>query len=128
MGDDATVLANQLAITTVETPGLTTYTLSSPVETYDIPVWEEVTLAPGNAQTVTVTPVDKDGVPTGPAKTIVVTDPTAPIQIYFDTPVTADNLLVEVVPIDPTLPAPLVESALACMPDGGKCHSVLELK
>ena len=120
MDDDGVVLASQLAITTAVTPDLTTYTLSSPVETYDIPVWEEVTLAPGNAKTVTVTPVDEHGMPTGPAKTITVTDPTAPIQVYFDTPVTADHLLVEVTPEDPTLPVPVVESVLSCMPEGGR--------
>ena len=120
MGADPTVLASDLALTTDATPALTTYTLSSPVETYDIPVWEEVTLAAGNAQTVTVYPVDKDGVPVGPAKTITVTDPTQPIQVYFDTPIVADHLVVEVTPIDPTQPVPAVESALACMPDGGE--------
>lgn len=119
MTSDGVVLAADLSITTVETPTLTTFTLQSPVETYETPIWESVTLAQGNAQTVTVTPVDKDGVPVGPAMTFPV-DPTQPTTVYFDSPVTADMLLVEVTPIDTTLPVPLVESVLSCMPPGGK--------
>lgn len=122
MSGNGTVPKSQLSVTSTNGTNGTTFTIQSPVQGYTTPTWESVLLSPGNnnVKTVTVQPVDSLGNPVGSPQTIVVTDPTQPINFNFNTPVTADKLVVTLTPINASLPitADIVD-VYACLPAPG---------
>jgi len=61
MENGGVIPVSNLDVTSVIGASSTVFTLKSPKQTTQEPEWEEVTLMPGNAKTITVTPIGKDG-------------------------------------------------------------------
>ena len=121
MKDGGVIPKDKLDVKRVETPEGTTLTLKSPTEPKETPVWESITLTPGDLKKVTVTPVGKNGKPVGKSTTTPVKDSKKPTEVTFKKPLEADQLVVLLTPTTPKKPTDVdVVSVVSCMPEEGE--------
>lgn len=111
------------------TPGAedTTQTVTLKDQPKDEPQWEKLTVQTTDAKSVEVTPIGKDGKPSGPTTTKEVTPDSKTTEIVFPQSVTASGFVVKPTPVSadakPTVDA---VSAVACIERQGIYrHSII---
>jgi len=109
--------------TTVGTDGTTQLSVKSKVPTTYTPGFSSFKLTSGdNIQEVRYTPLGKDGKPTGETRVFTVPadfDRTQPLDVIFNTPMYAEELQIELIPLNKDVPTTAdLESLFACLEEG----------
>ena len=121
MKDGGVIPQHELHVTGKDT---TVLHVTIPSSTQHEPEWASVTLVVHNVKEVKVTPVDKNGKPTGePETTHVAHATTTTVTVTFTRTVKAVSLKVELTKATTTAPVKAdVTSVKACLPKSGELH------
>jgi len=119
MPNGGVVDKDQLKVTKVPGEKDATVTLEPKKESKQTPVFESMTITPGDVKEVKFTPTDKNGKPTGKTQTAPVPDSSKPTDVKFQKPIEADKLTVTFVSKSGKPSDADVISVRGCMPTEG---------